>query len=157
MTVTRGRAFPNAAFSGHSRAQWNTDARVNVAAADHDRRKYAGRSFNRYDPARERVMMTKTLTAIAAAGVLTVATLATPQPAQAHYHGGGVAAGIIGGLAAGAIIGAAVNGPYYGGYYGPGYYYAPGPAYYGGPSCYWTHRRFWDGWGWHVRRVRVCD
>jgi len=100
--------------------------------------------------------MTSTLTAIGTAAILAVATLAAPQPAQAHYHGGGVAVGIIGGLAAGAILGAAVNGPYYGGYYGPGYY-APGPVYYGGSGCYWTHQRFWDGWGWHVRRVRVCD
>ena len=43
--------------------------------------------------------------------------------------------------------------PYYG--YGPGYYaYAPGP-YYGG--CYWTRQRIWDGWGWRLRRVRVCN
>ena len=75
---------------------------------------------------------------------------ATPQSAEAHGSGGAIAAGIIGGLAAGAIIGsAAAQGPYY----GPGYY-APAPAYYGG--CYWTHQRFWDGWGWRVRRVRVC-
>jgi len=101
-------------------------------------------------------MMTRSLTAIGAAAILAVATLAAPQSAQAHYHGGGVAAGIIGGLAAGAILGAAAaNGPYYG-YYGPGYYYAPGPVYYGGPGCYWTRQRFWNGWAWHVRRVRVC-
>ena len=97
--------------------------------------------------------MTKTLTAIAAAGTLAVAAVAAPQPAEAR--GGAIAAGIIGGLAAGAIIGAAVNGPYYG--YGPGYYYGPEPVYYGGPACYWTHHRVWDGWGWHWRRMRVCD
>jgi hypothetical protein len=64
---------------------------------------------------------------------------------------------VIGGLAAGAIIGsAAANGPYYGGYGYPGYYaYAPGPVYYGG--CYWTRERIWDGWGWRLRRVRVCN
>ena len=49
------------------------------------------------------------------------------------------------------------------GYYGPGYY-APG---YGGPayvvdpgygeSCFWQRQRFWDGYGWRVRSVRVCD
>lgn len=99
-------------------------------------------------------MMTRTLTAIGAAAILAVAAVAVPQPAQARH--GWIAGGIIGGLAAGAIVGAAVaNGPYYG--YGPGYYYGPGPVYYRGPGCYWTHRRFWDGWGWHVRRVRVCD
>jgi hypothetical protein len=99
--------------------------------------------------------MTKlnTLTALTAAVALTIAAVATPQPAEAHWRGGGgaVAAGIIGGLAAGAIIGSAAGyGPYYG--YGPGPYY--GPAYYGG--CYWTRQRFWDGWGWRFRRVRVC-
>ena len=99
--------------------------------------------------------ITKTLTAIGAAGVLAVATLAAPQPAQAHYHGGGVAAGIIGGLAAGAILGAAVNGPYYGGYYGPGYY-ATWPRRY--------HRRFRSATGpasvfrsgWACMNASVC-
>ncbi len=92
--------------------------------------------------------MPKTLAALAAAATVAVAAVAAPQPAQAYYRGGGIAAGIIGGLAAGAILGAAVaNGPYYG----------PGPVYYRGAGCYWTHRRFWDGWTWQVRRVRVCD
>ena len=100
--------------------------------------------------------MTKTLTALAAVATIAVATVAAPQPAQAR--GGALFAGIVGGLAAGAIIGSAVHGPYgpyYG--YGPGYYYAPGPVYYRGPGCYWAPRRFWDGWGWRVHRVRVCD
>ena len=70
--------------------------------------------------------MKKTLTAIAAAATLGLATLAAPQPAQArHGHIGGA---ILGGLAAGAILGAAA-GPYY---YGPGPYYAYGP----GPYAY---------------------
>jgi hypothetical protein len=99
---------------------------------------------------------TNTLTALAAAATLGLAAIATPQPAQAGGHGGAVAAGVIGGLAAGAIIGsAAAHGPYYGYGYGPGYYGAA-PAYYGG-GCYWTRQRFWDGWGWRFRRVRVCD
>jgi hypothetical protein len=97
--------------------------------------------------------MTKTLTALAAVATIGVAAVAAPQPAQAR--GGALAAGIIGGLAAGAIIGSAAHGPYYG--YGPGYYYGSGPVYYRGGPCYWTHRRFWDGWGWRVQRVRVCD
>ncbi len=96
--------------------------------------------------------ITKTLTALAAAATIAVVGLATPQPAEAH-DGGAVAAGIIGGLAAGAIIGsAAASGPYY----SPGYYYDPGPVYYR-PHCYWTPQRVWDGYGWYVRRVRVCD
>jgi hypothetical protein len=97
--------------------------------------------------------LTKTLTALAAVATIGVAAVAAPQPAQAR--GGALAAGIIGGLAVGAIIGSAAHGPYYG--YGPGYYYGPGPVYYRGGPCYWTHRRFWDGWGWRVQRVRVCD
>jgi hypothetical protein len=57
-------------------------------------------------------------------------------------------------LAAGALLGAAVaHGPYYG---PPGYYYGPGPGYYG-PRCWWHRERFWDGYGWRLRRVRVCD
>ncbi|HXZ45757.1 MAG TPA: hypothetical protein VEH02_03400 [Pseudolabrys sp.] len=94
--------------------------------------------------------MTKTtriLTAVAAAATLGLASVAAPQPAEAHGSGGAIAAGIIGGLAAGALIGAAAHGPYY----GPAYY-GPGP--YGG--CYWTRQRVWDGWGWRVRPVRVC-
>jgi hypothetical protein len=94
--------------------------------------------------------MTKTLTALATAATLAVAAVAAPQPAQAR--GGAIAAGIIGGLAAGVIIGSAVNGPYY----APGYYYGAAPVYYG-PRCYWTRQQFWDGWGWRLRRVRVCD
>ena len=97
---------------------------------------------------------TRTFTALAAAAVLGTAAIAAPQPAEAHWRGGGaVAAGIIGGLAAGALVGAASGAYAYGP--GPGYYYGGyGPGYYGG--CYWTRQRFWDGWGWRVRPVRVC-
>jgi hypothetical protein len=94
--------------------------------------------------------MRKILTAFAAAATLTLATVAAPQHAEARH---GRNAAIIGGLALGALAGAAIaNGGYYG-----GYYYAPGPAYYYGPRCYWTRERYWNGWSWHSRRVRVCD
>lgn len=95
--------------------------------------------------------MPKILTALAAAAIITVAAVATPQPAEAR--GGRIAGAIIGGLAVGALLGAAgAYGPYYGGYYGygPGYYYAPGPA------CYWSRHRVWDGYAWRLQRVRVC-
>jgi hypothetical protein len=101
--------------------------------------------------------MKKTLIAVAAASTLAVASLATPQSAQADCWGCAVGAGVIGGLALGAIIGSAAH-PYY----GPGYYYGPGPVYYGPgpvyyrPDCYWVHRRWWDGWRWRWGRVRVC-
>jgi hypothetical protein len=112
---------------------------------------------------RERVMpMKKTFMALAAAATLAVSSLAATAPASAqHWHGGpgpGLAAGLLGG----AIIGGAIANS--GGYYGPGYAYGPGygygpayvaaPGYYGG--CYWQRQRFWDGYGWRMRRVRVC-
>ena len=93
--------------------------------------------------------MKRTLMAIAAAATLAVSTLAAPAPAHAQR---GVAAGVAAGLIGGAIVGGAIasqNG------YGPGYY--GGPAYVAGPPCYWQRQRFWDGYGWRVRRVQVCD
>jgi len=69
-----------------------------------------------------------------------------------------------------AIVGGAIASG--NGYYGPGYYgygpryYGPGYGYYGGGpayvaddyygGCVWQRQRFWDGYGWRVRRVRVC-
>ena len=88
--------------------------------------------------------------AIAAIATLAVSAVAAPAPAQAQR---GVAAGVAAGLIGGAIVGGAIasqNG-YYGG--GPAYVAAPG---YDAP-CVWQRQRFWDGYGWRVRRVRVCD
>jgi hypothetical protein len=105
--------------------------------------------------------MRKTLVAMAAIATLAVSAVAVPAPAHAQRgFGAGLAAGIIGG----AIVGGALAGPRY---YGPGYgYYGPGYGYYGGPAyaadpgyygdCYWQRQRFWDGYGWRIRRVRVC-
>ena len=111
--------------------------------------------------------MKKTLLAVAAAATL-VLTAGTPAHAQR-----GVAAGVAAGIIGGAIVGGALASPYYygpgPGYaydpgYGPGYYppryYAPGPGYvaddYYGDGCVWQKQRFWDGYAWRVRRVRVC-
>jgi hypothetical protein len=55
---------------------------------------------------------------------------------------------VIGGLAAGALIGAALAAPHY-------YDYGFEPVFYG-PRCVFRRERFWDGWGWHVRRVEDC-
>ena len=106
-------------------------------------------------------VMKKTLMALAAVATLAVST-ASPALAWRGGWGPGIAAGVIGG----AIIGGAIaSSPYaYGpGYYGPGYYppaygYYGGPAYVGGPAgpCYWQRQRFWDGFAWRVRSVRVC-
>jgi hypothetical protein len=109
--------------------------------------------------------MRKTLVALAAVTTVAVSALAAPSPAHAQR---GLGAALFGGVVGGAIVGSALAGPgYYGpGYYGPGYgyyggpayvaapgYYAPGP-YYGG--CGWQRQRFWDGYGWRMRNVRVC-
>jgi hypothetical protein len=105
----------------------------------------------------------KRVAGVAAAAILAVGSLAvasTDAPAQyRRHHGGGwntgagVAAGVVGGLALGAL---ATGGYGYGGYggYGGGYG-AYGPAYYGG--CYITRQRVWDGYGWVIQRVRVCE
>jgi uncharacterized membrane protein YeaQ/YmgE (transglycosylase-associated protein family) len=95
-------------------------------------------------------------TIVAALTVATVAgSLVTATPSA--KAGDGVGAGIAAGLIGGAIVGGAIaSSPYY---YGPGYgYYGPGPYYAGayGP-CGWQRQRFWDGYGWRVRSVRVCD
>ena len=108
--------------------------------------------------------MKKPLLALAALATLGLSAMA-PAPAHAQR---GVAAGVAAGIIGGAIVGGALASPYYYGpgpgyYYGPGYYppryYAPGPGYvaddyYGG--CVWQRQRFWDGYAWRVRRVRVC-
>jgi hypothetical protein len=95
--------------------------------------------------------MRKTIITIAAAATFAVAAMA---PSTASADNGRITAGVIGGLAAGALIGSAVSHPYY--YGGPyGYYAAAEPVY--GPRCYIQRERFFDGFGWRVRRVRVCD
>lgn len=94
---------------------------------------------------------------LAGVAVVTLAVSAMSAPAQAQR---GVAAGVAAGLIGGAIVGGAIasQNPYYGpGYYGPGYgYYGGGPAYVVEQDCGWQRQRYWDGYGWRVRNVRVC-
>src|ERR1700681_997929 len=102
--------------------------------------------------------MKKTLMALGAVAALAISSVAMPAPAHAQR---GVAAGVASGLIGVAIVGGASpsqNG-YYGGpgYYGPGY---GAPAYVVDPGygdCYLQRQRFWDGYGWRVRNVRVCN
>jgi hypothetical protein len=103
----------------------------------------------------ERDAMRKTLVALAAVATLAVSAVAAPAHAQR-----GLGAAVAGGLIGGAIVGGAIAASPYG--YGPGYYgYGPGYGY-GGPAyvvddgCYWQRQRFWDGYGWRIRRIRVC-
>jgi hypothetical protein len=102
--------------------------------------------------------MKTTILALATAVTVAAGTLA---PAPAEARGGRVAAGIIGGLAAGAIIGGALSHrPAYGypshgysqGYPGHGYYEPT----YARQECQIRRERFWDGYGWRIRRVQVC-
>ena len=76
--------------------------------------------------------MRTTLTAVAAAATIAVATIAAQTTADARR--GWWAPAIIGGLAAGAIIGSAYARPYYGGYG----YYQPAPVYDGYAPAYCT-------------------
>src|ERR1700733_12502427 len=77
--------------------------------------------------------MTKTLTALAAASAVALATLAVPTTAEARCFGCAVGAGVVGGVIAGAIVGGAIaNSAPPPAYYGPGPapgYGAPGVAY----------------------------
>lgn len=93
--------------------------------------------------------MKKTLAASLA--VASIAGLLSVAPAQAHD---GVGVGLAAGLIGGAIVGSAIaNSP------PPPPYYGPPPAYYDAPppgGCYWQPRRYWDGYEWNYRNVRVC-
>lgn len=99
--------------------------------------------------------MKKTLSALLVVGTV-AGSLAAVTPA-AHADGGQIAAGVAGGLLGGALLGAAIaNSP-------PAYaapppaYVAPAPVYVEEPVCHFERERFWDGYGWRSRRVRVCD
>lgn len=92
------------------------------------------------------------------AAVAMVAALMMMTAPQARADGGDIAAGVVGGLIGGALLGGAIaQRPAYGYGYAPApVYVAPPPAYYG-PPCRWERQRFWDGYGWRMRRIEVCD
>lgn len=96
-----------------------------------------------------RVSCRQTLAAGLAALTICSGLLTTPATAG----GGDVAAGLLGGLAVGALVGSAAAQPRY---YAP-YYYAPAPVYVPAPRCWLEHERVWDGYGYVIERVRVCE
>src|SRR5262249_15737795 len=118
-------------------------------------------------------VMTRTLTALAAAGAIALAAVASPTTAEARWGGGGWHGGGFGGwhgggwrgggwgwghrgfgwggLAAGALIGSALAAPYWSGAYAYDPYYS-GYGY----GCTIRHQRVWNGWRWIIRRVEVC-
>jgi hypothetical protein len=117
---------------------------------------WSGRANDQLFETKKGEAMRRILLALAAVA-LAGSTVAAPAPAHAQR---GVAAGVAAGLIGGAIVGGAIASQNR--YYGPGYYYGPGPGYYvADPGyydtpCVWQRQRFWDGYGWRVRNVRVC-
>jgi hypothetical protein len=89
--------------------------------------------------------MKKTFAAFVAVAAIAGSLAATPASAQR-----GLGAAVAGGIIGGAIVGGAIasSRPAYG---GP--VYVEGPP----PGCYWTRQRYWDGYGWQVRPVQVCN
>ena len=96
--------------------------------------------------------MKKTFAAFVAVATIAGALVTAVPAAQAqyyHHHGGG-GAGLAAGLIGGAIIGGAIAASR------PAYA-APAPVYVEEPACRLVRERFWDGYGWRVRRVEVCN
>jgi hypothetical protein len=94
--------------------------------------------------------MKKTLAAFVA--VATIAgSLVSVAPA-AKAENGQIAAGVAGGLIGGALLGGAIAASR------PApVYVAPAPVYVEEAPCRWVRERYWDGYGWRVRRMEVCD
>jgi hypothetical protein len=94
--------------------------------------------------------MKKTIFALLAVAAVAGSTVAVTPSAQARD--GQIAAGVAGGLIGGALLGGAIAAsrpaPVYG---------APAPVYVEEPACRLVRERFWDGYGWRMRRVQVCD
>ncbi len=91
--------------------------------------------------------MRKTIAAVLAVATIAGSVVTATPPAKA---GDGVGAGIAAGLLGGAIVGGAIaaSRPAY----GPVYVEEPAPP----PPCYWQRQRYWDGYAWVIRPVRVC-
>jgi hypothetical protein len=71
---------------------------------------------------------------------------------------GQIAAGIAGGLIGGALIGGALaSRPVYAPPPPPPVYYYPTPVVVEEPVCRIVRESYWDGYGYRVREVRICD
>ena len=93
--------------------------------------------------------MRKIASAIAAVTLVANASL---LPAPASAENGEIAAGVVGGLIGGALLGGALARPA-----PPPVYYAPEPVYVEEPICRLVRERYWDGYGWRIRRVEICS
>src|SRR5262249_37531154 len=101
-------------------------------------------------------VMRKTLTAVATAATIAVATLSAPTTAEARWGWWGPA---LGGFALGAIVGGALASPYYYGGYYPAYSYYPPygyPAYGYPPSGYYGYAPAYSGYAYAPRPVYSC-
>jgi hypothetical protein len=94
--------------------------------------------------------MKTTIAAFIAVATIAGSFAAIPAPAHAQR---GLGAAVAGGIIGGAIVGGAIasSRPAYG---GPVYVEGPPPP---PPGCYWTRQRYWDGYGWQLRPVQVCN
>jgi hypothetical protein len=90
-----------------------------------------------------------------ASAIVAVTLAASPLllPAPARAENGQIAAGVVGGLIGGALLGGALVRPAP----PPPVYYAPEPVYVEEPVCRLVRERYWDGYGWQLRRVQVCN
>lgn len=91
---------------------------------------------------------------------LLIALALSASTAPVHADNGRIAAGVAGGLLGGVLLGSALSAPrVYAAPPPPPVYYAPAPApvYIEEPSCRLIKERYWDGYGYRVRRYQVCD
>ena len=77
----------------------------------------------------------------------------------AHAEGGRIAAGVAGGLLGGVLLGGALaSGPVYAAPPPPPpAYYPPTRVYVEEPECRLVRQQYWDGYGYRLRRIQVCD
>lgn len=106
--------------------------------------------------------MKRIVSAVFMVALVAGSLLALAPAAQAD--GGRIAAGVAGGLIGGALLGSALaSRPAYAVpppppvYYAPAPAYAPAPVYMDEPECRLIRQQYWDGYGYRIRRVQVCD
>lgn len=103
----------------------------------------------------EGMKMRKMIAILVAIAIVAGGTLSIVPAAKAD--GGRIAAGVAGGILGGVLLGGALaGGPVYAAP-PPPVYYAPAPVYVEEPECRLVRQQYWDGYGYRIRRVQVCD
>lgn len=104
----------------------------------------------------EGMKMRKIIATIVAIAIIAGGALSIAPAAKAD--GGRIAAGVAGGILGGVLLGGALaGGPVYAAPPPPPVYYAPAPVYVEEPECRLVRQQYWDGYGYRIRRVQVCD